>query len=282
MLFILLCWMMKAPAQNVDSLFVFFDFDKHLLNTSAISILKKLDSTSSSIQKIYIEAHTDQLGSVSYNDALSTKRLQAIEEYLTKTLKIPSELIIQKNAYGEKQLLYIQTSENFRKWNRRGLIVVEYLTQKNKQVVPPNTPAPPNTTTLKELIKDSSVQEGTQIVLQNLNFYGGRHVLLPESKPVLLELLEVMRTYPSLIIEIHGHICCGGNSTSDGLDLDTGEMRLSFNRAKAVYLYLIEHGIDANRMSFKGFGHQFPLVRNEVTDEDKTANRRVEIKIIKK
>jgi outer membrane protein OmpA-like peptidoglycan-associated protein len=130
-------------------------------------------------------------------------------------------------------------------------------------------------------VVDSTTKEGDNIILKNINFYGGRHVFLPEAYTPLNELLYVMQTIPSLEIEIQGHICCM-EGQSDGLDIDTGEPFLSYNRARAVYDYLIEKGIDRKRMKYKGYGHKFPLIEFEKTEEERTTNRRVEIKILKK
>ena len=56
-------------------------------------------------------------------------------------------------------------------------------------------------------------------------------------------------------VEIQGHVCCTG-SKADGLDTDTGYPNLSENRARAVYNFLIENGIDKSRLRYKGSGPQ--------------------------
>jgi outer membrane protein OmpA-like peptidoglycan-associated protein len=99
----------------------------------------------------------------------------------------------------------------------------------------------------------------------------------------MLELLDVMEKNPNLEISIEGHICCRAGWELDGMDEDLGTNNLSEMRAKTVYDYLIKNGIAAIRLSYKGFGPLYPLYAYpEKTEEEKTANRRVEIKIIKK
>jgi outer membrane protein OmpA-like peptidoglycan-associated protein len=93
-------------------------------------------------------------------------------------------------------------------------------------------------------------------------------------------LLTTLESYPNLEIEIQGHICCT-NDGKDGYDNSTGTPNLSVNRAKAVFDYLVERGIDAQRLTYKGFGSSNKLVR-EFTEEDRITNRRVEIKILNK
>lgn len=134
---------------------------------------------------------------------------------------------------------------------------------------------------LIEDIKDKSTKEGEHIVLRHINFYGGRHAFLPQSYPALDDLLETMQKVPTLQIEIQGHICCQ-EGEGDQIDFDSGEPVLSVTRAKAVYDFLLENGIDKKRMSYKGLAHKFPIIAKEANEEEATVNRRVEIKIIKK
>ena len=90
-----------------------------------------------------------------------------------------------------------------------------------------------------------------------------------------------MRENPSLVIEIQGHICCIGSG--DGPDFDDNNRNvLSVNRAKAVYEYLVQNGIEKSRLSYAGFGADSKLVWPENTEAARESNRRVEIKILKK
>jgi flagellar motor protein MotB len=63
--------------------------------------------------------------------------------------------------------------------------------------------------------------------------------------------------------------------------MDTGEMGLSVNRAKTIYNYLIENGIDPRRLEYEGLGGSRKLV-DEISDETRAMNRRVEIVIMDK
>jgi outer membrane protein OmpA-like peptidoglycan-associated protein len=97
-----------------------------------------------------------------------------------------------------------------------------------------------------------------------------------------MELGTVMKKNPTLEIAVEGHICCNKDST-DGLDIGTRTLNLSVNRAKEICNYLWQNGIASNRLQYKGFAHQNPLVPYpEKTEEERTKNRRVEIKILKK
>ena len=76
----------------------------------------------------------------------------------------------------------------------------------------------------------------------------------------------------SIKIAIHGH-------TDDKGD-DNTNLILSSNRAEAVKNYLIEKGIDANRLSSKGFGEQKPKELND-SEENRKINRRTEFQLLK-
>ncbi len=74
-------------------------------------------------------------------------------------------------------------------------------------------------------------------------------------------------------IELLGHVCCGPDG-SEGFNNRTGTKSLSLDRAKAVYDYLIDNGIDKNRMSYFGMAGSYP------TGKDVKYDRRVEIEIV--
>jgi len=252
-----------------------FNFDKYDITVPA---KQKLDSflrstPASAIQKIDLYGHCDSVGNNDYNDRLSVKRVDAVKNYLSRTL--PQAVFEAVEGFGKRRPLNNNADDNERYLNRR----VEVIIQKKTGSVE-STP-PKKEQSLAEKIKDSTTKAGSNIILKNMNFYGGRHVLLPGSLPALSELLNALKQDPVLEIEIQGHICCTFGA-EDGLDIDTNTPDLSVNRAKAIYEYLVSQGIDPHRLSYKGFGHRHPLVYPEDTEEKRTTNRRVEIKIIKK
>jgi outer membrane protein OmpA-like peptidoglycan-associated protein len=66
------------------------------------------------------------------------------------------------------------------------------------------------------------------------------------------------------------------------MDTDTHEKKLSLNRARTVYNFLVKNGIDPERLTYKGYGRSHPKISPEMTEADEQANRRVEIKILEK
>ena len=89
----------------------------------------------------------------------------------------------------------------------------------------------------------------------------------PESAGTLKEIAELMKTHNDLKFEIDGH------TDSDGSD--AANLKLSQQRAGAVKTRLVDMGIDASRLTVKGYGESKPIDNNE-TAEGKANNRRVE------
>ncbi|MEO7923206.1 MAG: OmpA family protein [Chitinophagaceae bacterium] len=253
-------------SQSNESVFVHFAFDKYELNKITRSTLDSLTDILEASDRIELHGHCDANGSDDYNIRLSQQRVKAVENYLMG-LGWEKKDINVVQAHGERKPLNDNVSETDRSLNRR----VEIRVFRGHA-----------TTSLKQKLADSTLKTGDNIVLRNINFEGGMHLFLPSAQPMLDELLDAMRTYPKLVIGIEGHICCHEDS-GEGIDNGTGMNNLSSARAKAVLDYLVTNGIDAKRLSSKGFGHSAPIYPfPEKTDEERTANRRVEIKIISK
>ena len=269
-------------AQTVEKFIINFDFDKYAITPEAKQRLDSFIQTTpaSSIQTIRLYGHCDSVGNHAYNDRLSVNRVNAVKNYLSQN--IPVNVFDGAEGFGKRRPLNNNSGDHERFLNRRVEIIIQRKTDAEVAQQQPVTEVPgKKDQTLAEKIKDTTTKTGTNIILKNMNFYGGRHILLPQSVPTLTELLNVLKENPTLEIEIQGHICCTFGP-EDGMDIDTNTPNLSVNRARAIYEYLISNGIDRNRLSYRGFGHRRPLVYPEDTEERRTTNRRVEIKIIKK
>lgn len=127
---------------------------------------------------------------------------------------------------------------------------------------------------LSPYLKDILLQPtdvGTVVTLKNVFFDFDRAELKPESYVELDKLADYLRKN-DIRIEIGGH--------TDDQGTDEYNDRLSENRAKAVYDYLVSKGIPADRLRYKGYGKRLPVAGND-TEEGRAANRRTEFKIIK-
>jgi len=252
---------------------VYFDFNKYVLTGNSRAIVDSFlrsekENLTSSI--FNLNGYCDADGSDNYNVLLSVNRVNAVKKYLLDNGIRPGN-IGSTEGHGEKDPLNENRTEEEKQLNRRVEISFFQL---------PDTIA--RGISLKEKIADSATIAGTNIILRNINFIGGRHQFLPGSEPMLNELLGAMQTYPKLVIRVEGHICCQ-EFDGDGMDGETRMYNLSEARAKAVMDYLLSNGIESNRISFIGFGHSAPIYPfPERTEEERIQNRRVEIKIISK
>lgn len=84
-------------------------------------------------------------------------------------------------------------------------------------------------------------------------------------------LLTILRESPELIVEISSH--------TDNIGEESYNLKLSQKRAEIVAKYLIEKGIDKNRLIAKGYGESHPMADN-TTEEGRSRNRRTEFKIV--
>lgn len=93
-------------------------------------------------------------------------------------------------------------------------------------------------------------------------------VLRPDHYAELNEVASVMKANPDLKVELDGHTCDRGPEKYN--------QKLSERRAKAVLDYLVNNGIDPQRLSWKGYGETQPAYPN-TSEENRAKNRRVEL-----
>ena len=115
------------------------------------------------------------------------------------------------------------------------------------------------------------LETGETMVLNNVFFETAMYNLKPESHVELDRLAVLLNENPSLKIEISGH--------TDNVGEKAFNQNLSFQRAQAVYDYLLSRNVNPARLSVKGYGDSMPVADNE-TEEGRAKNRRTEFKII--
>lgn len=102
-------------------------------------------------------------------------------------------------------------------------------------------------------------------------FTSGSAMLNPNGAPVMDEISQIVKEFQDFKVNIKGH--------TDNVAIATRQFpsnwELSAVRATTVLRYLIEKGIDADRLTATGYGELLPLVPND-TEENRQINRRVE------
>ena len=114
--------------------------------------------------------------------------------------------------------------------------------------------------------------EGKTFKLNNVLFRRGTNQLLDSSYVELDNVVRMMNDNPDIHIELSGHTDNQGNARKNVL--------LSQDRIEAVKIYLVNKGIDKNRISGKGYGGSRPIASNRM-EETRRLNRRVEFTVIK-
>ncbi len=133
--------------------------------------------------------------------------------------------------------------------------------------------------TVAGTVANNGCPEVSDDTMKKLNDYGktilfnsGKASFQKQTIPVLQAMTAILKEYPTAKFSLEGHTDSTGSEVSN--------QKLSEERAAAVKNFLIENGIDASRLSSKGFGESMPVDSNK-TSKGKANNRRVEVKLVK-
>jgi OOP family OmpA-OmpF porin len=123
---------------------------------------------------------------------------------------------------------------------------------------------------IKNLIENHDNVNGKKICLHTITFEFNKAILTQEAKKYLDEIISLLVKMPTIKMQINGH--------TDNVGISDYNLKLSKERAKSVYNYLIEKGINADRLGYDGYGDTKPIDSNK-TEEGRANNRRVEFLI---
>ena len=195
------------------------------------------------IKNVILKAYTDTVGDDQSNLKLAKLRLDAVEKLFSKDVEVVERIIV-----GEDH------SNLSDRYKRR----VDVLTLDDPEVIPDVKPK----TVEEKPVLPPEIELGVPIAL-NIVFQGGTYIILEESYSQIDELLLIMKTDTTLLLQLNGHVCC------------MNDLELSVQRARAVKSVLMNNGIDEKRMSTEGFGNTKPIVPDD-TEAHRHSNRRVE------
>lgn len=123
---------------------------------------------------------------------------------------------------------------------------------------------------LIEPVSETGETERKPVILKNVFFATASAELLPTSTNELDRLYQLLEDNPDMRVQINGH--------TDNVGGDEDNQMLSEARAKAVYAYLLEKGVSAERLKYKGFGETRPIAEND-SATGRQQNRRTEFEV---
>ncbi|NJN77360.1 MAG: OmpA family protein, partial [Saprospiraceae bacterium] len=104
-------------------------------------------------------------------------------------------------------------------------------------------------------------KERLDFAMRAIQFETGKSVIKTSSYKILDEVASILIKYPNYLVSVEGH--------TDNVGNDASNMTLSEARAKACHDYLINKGVAAESITYKGFGETQPVADN-TTEEGRT------------
>jgi outer membrane protein OmpA-like peptidoglycan-associated protein len=263
MLFLVFTTLNSLMAQGEKVETVYFEFDKFTMDqyqeNKILEFVKKADT--SKIESIQIYGYCDDRGGNEYNYKLSENRVSTVRTLLTNNGFNKNKIVIIE---GRGRVIIkndeVENLMDVRTKNRRVDLLIVKKNTFGKGIY-------------------SNIQEkhsiGDRIYFEKIYFALGSSVISKQAEEELDKIVVILQKKPTLDFEIRGHVCCTPSYYDDAIDKKTRERKLSVNRAKAVFRYLISKHINSLRMSYRGSGNKFPLGMGEALD------RRVEFVITK-
>jgi outer membrane protein OmpA-like peptidoglycan-associated protein len=121
---------------------------------------------------------------------------------------------------------------------------------------------------LSSVAETTETARGVVVSLSGILFDVGKATLKPASQLSVAKLAGILMVFSNMNLSIEGYTDSTGSA-----DLN---MRLSMDRARSVYEFLMTQGVSNSRMKYQGFGPENPVAPND-TETNRARNRRVEV-----
>jgi len=254
--FLISCLSFYSQQDPASKLNLFFDVNKFVL-TKTHQMLIDSALIGKQLTITHIKGFADSTGNSTYNMDLSRKRAWAVYNYLNNQ---PHSDSITVEYFGEEHADGSDIS-----YDRR--VEIFYSISIPRQQTPLTNN---NADTL-------TVTEKYEIT--NIYFIPDKPIVDPVSFFAVDDAAEYLKKFPECKFEIVGHV----NNVMPPSEANTKALepvrKLSEERAKAIYDLMMERGIPAERMTYKGVGNSQMAIKNPKNDEEKRKNMRVEILI---
>lgn len=234
----------------------YFEFGKDVLTKQSQKDLQAfIIEAKKESYGVHVFTQCDTVGSSTYNIALSDLRLRKMKSLFD----VEEITIIETKSLGE-----VPGSASTDAKQRKA--VVQYAPMLIQEVVKEVVPEKETETSNKfaAVLSNTDKSKINPIVL-DIQFVGGSSIFLTSAYPEIESLYAFMDKNKEVKAFIRGHVCC------------TSNMPISVDRARVVYEYLVQKGIDPKRLTYKGFDNTMPVAVPEVTEEDMQRNRRVDV-----
>jgi outer membrane protein OmpA-like peptidoglycan-associated protein len=255
---------------------VYYDLDKFVIRKDAMPALDKLAEMMKkySFLDLLVASHTDSRASDEYNITLSNNRAKAVTEYLDTKGISPDRVRLE--WFGESQLINDcgngkPCGEENHQLNRRSELVLEAF------------PDPTKSYEIPQELKDMNFCEPEEIFeklrdeineIPTIYFDFDKSMLRSVHKTELERTAIMLKRMPNLLLYIEGHTDQRGDEAYN--------QKLSERRANVVKEYLINRGVETNRLEYLWFGETRPIHDcNEVTCTPAMhqLNRRTELRL---
>lgn len=244
---------------------IYYDFDKSDIRDSEKSTLENIGKLliENPHTVLYVSSHTDSRGSNAYNDALSERRAQAVYQYLGEK-GIASDRI-KLEWFGEANLANnctdgVPCAEINHQLNRRSeLVLSAFVDEDMSYELPEVVDNPcdfmaqydtPSYQKEEEKNVDNLTKKETVQDLPTVYFDFDRSDLKSVHQKELDQVINQMKSNLSLNLIVEGH--------TDQRGSDVYNEYLSEKRARSVVDYLIQNGIDRNRIEYSFYGEHLP------------------------
>ena len=195
----------KTRAARADTFNVYFETGVTKLNKIQRAWLDSLihSITFGPNSSIRVVGYADEPGAVELNQIIGRNRAQTVMSYLL-SLGIKKQSIVQCIGRGN----LVRTGKDA--LQRRADIVLT----SEPSTLPGDIVARRLAERTGGLYVLSTMKRDEVLALEGLQFAVSTSLFLPESYPILKELVEVLQAFPNIKIKIEGHICCGLNPKS--------------------------------------------------------------------
>ena len=127
-------------------------------------------------------------------------------------------------------------------------------------------------TTYRITVKLDDLELNKTFTLENIYYDLNKYNIRSDAAVELDKLVQILKDNPTVKIELASH--------TDARDTDSYNQTLSQRRAESAVSYLESKGIDADRLTAKGYGERQLIVQNAKTEEEHQRNRRTEFTVL--